>query len=66
MMICFQKPAAILVEWLLTHLSMELCFAFFFTCIGFIFFGTANKVPLMIISFYRVVQQYQFATSQHP
>ena len=22
---------------------------FFFTCIGFIFFGTANKLPLMII-----------------
>ena len=38
----------------------------FFTCIGFIFFGAANKVPLMIIRFYRVVQQYQFATSQHP
>ena len=66
MMICFQKPATILVERLLTHLSMDFLFAFCFMCIGFIFFGTANKVPLMIIRFYRVVQQYQFATSQHP
>ena len=38
----------------------------FFTCIGFIFFDTANKLPLMIIRFYLVEWQSQFATSHHP
>ena len=45
------------------HLSMELCFTFYYLY-RLNIFGTANNLAFMIIRFYPVVLEYQFATSQ--